>query len=123
MKALKNPLLGFLIVAVLGVGLQFGFSEFIQITALFVIVNAILGMSLNLVNGVTGQFSLGHAGFMAVGAYTSAYLSLHWSPLPESLAFLNFFLYVLIAGIIAAVFGFLVGQPSLRLKGDYLAIV
>lgn len=122
-KVWKNPLIAFIAISVIGLGLQFGFSEFIQITALFIMVNAMLGMSLNLVNGTSGQFSLGHAGFMAVGAYTAAYLSLHWSPFPESLGLLNFFLYVLIAGTLAAIFGFLVGQPSLRLKGDYLAIV
>lgn len=123
MKSLKFPLLALIGLAVVGLALQFGFSAFIQIMALFVMVNAILAMSLNLVNGISGQFSLGHAGFMAVGAYASAYLSQNWIPFPESLAFLNFMLYALIAGGIAALFGFLVGQPSLRLKGDYLAIV
>lgn len=123
MKALKTPLLSFLGLAVLGLGLQFGFSAFIQIMALFLMVNAIMAMSLNLVNGITGQFSLGHAGFMAIGAYVAGFLSLNWSPFPESLAFLNFVLFSILGGGLAAVFGFLVGQPSLRLKGDYLAIV
>lgn len=123
MKALKGPAFGVLGLAALGLVLQFGFSAFIQITALYVMVNAILAMSLNLVNGVSGQFSLGHAGFMAVGAYTSAYLAQHWVPLPEGLAFFNFMIYATLGGLLAAVFGFLVGQPSLRLKGDYLAIV
>ncbi|MBX2987644.1 MAG: branched-chain amino acid ABC transporter permease [Bdellovibrionaceae bacterium] len=123
LKSLKAPVLSFLGFILIGVVLEFGFSAFIQITALFVLVNIILAMSLNLVNGTTGQFSLGHAGFMAVGAYVSAYSSQHWVPLPESLGFLNFIIYAVLAGLFAAFFGFLVGQPSLRLKGDYLAIV
>lgn len=123
MKAFKNPLLAAVGMLVVGLALEFGFSAFIQIMALFVLVNIILAMSLNLVNGVSGQFSLGHAGFMAAGAYTSAYLSQNWVPFPEGLAFANFLLYALFGGFVAAGFGFLVGQPSLRLKGDYLAIV
>lgn len=107
----------------IGFVMEFGFSAYIQIMVLFLMVNMILGMSLNLVNGVTGQFSLGHAGFMAVGAYVSAYLSLNWVPFGESLAWLNFMVYAILGGILAGVFGFIVGQPSLRLKGDYLAIV
>lgn len=78
-------------------------------------INMILGVSLNLVNGYTGQFSLGHAGFMAVGAYLSAMLSvfLGW----------NFVLALVLGGVGAALTGLAVGVPSLRLKGDYLAIV
>lgn len=123
MRALKAPLLSFAACLLVGLILQYGFSAFIQITALFVLVNMVLALSLNLVNGITGQFSLGHAGFMAVGAYTSAYLSQNAMPLPESLSFLNFILTATAGGVLAAGFGFLVGQPSLRLKGDYLAIV
>lgn len=84
----------------------------------------ILAVSLNLINGHTGQFSLGHAGFMAVGAYVSAMITLAlqksfgvdvlpWLFLPALLA----------GGLVAAAAGLLVGVPSLRLKGDYLAIV
>lgn len=122
-KSLKAPLISFFGFLIIGVLLEQGFSAFIQITALFVLVNMILAMSLNLVNGITGQFSLGHAGFMAVGAYTSAFLSQNWTPFPPELGFLNFMLTTALGGLIAALFGYLVGQPSLRLKGDYLAIV
>ncbi len=81
----------------------------------------ILATSLNLINGHTGQFSLGHAGFMAVGGYFSAWLSLHGG---ESATTFWFFPMALIAGgLLAAGVGFLVGVPSLRLRGDYLAIV
>lgn len=92
-------------------------------------INIILAVSLNLVNGFTGQFSMGHAGFMSVGGYTSAFLTLIVSErfpnlLQSGWASSLIFLAALIAGgIVAAGFGYLVGLPSLRLKGDYLAIV
>ena len=93
-------------------------------------INIILAVSLNLVNGYTGQFSLGHAGFMSVGAYFSAAVSLFIAPqiLGEtggtSLQQGGFFLTALVAGgLCAALAGLLVGVPSLRLKGDYLALV
>jgi branched-chain amino acid transport system permease protein len=94
-------------------------------------LNVILAMSLNLVNGVTGQFSIGHAGFMAVGAYTSAAFTVYASPRlfgvgPGAGAVAAagpFLLAILIGGFVAAVAGLLVGLPSMRLRGDYLAIV
>ncbi len=86
-------------------------------------INMLLAIALNLVNGVTGQFSLGVAGFMAVGAYFSAFLSLtamkQLGTVPDLL-----FLGILISGgLMAGLFGLIVGLPSLRLQGDYLAIV
>lgn len=87
-------------------------------------INIILAVSLNLINGHTGQFSLGHAGFMSVGGYTAAKLTLVLSPtMPESMQPVLFLAALVMGGIFAAVAGFLVGVPSLRLKGDYLAIV
>lgn len=90
-------------------------------------INVILAVSLNLVNGHTGQFSLGHAGFMAVGAYTAASVTLYAGPMLGR-AFgggnqLVFLLALALGGLMAAGCGFLVGVPSLRLRGDYLAIV
>jgi len=83
-------------------------------------INIILAVSLNLVNGHTGQFSLGHAGFMAVGTYAASWLTL----LPALHGHIWFFPVALVAGgLAAALTGLLVGVPSLRLKGDYLAIV
>ncbi len=92
-----------------------------------------LGLSLNLIYGFTGLFSLGHAGFMAVGAYTTALLTM-----PPQLKEMNFFLEpivpwlantewsflpaLLMGGVLAAVVGFLIGAPVLKLKDDYLAI-
>jgi len=95
-------------------------------------VNIILAVSLNLVNGFTGQFSLGHAGFMAVGAYASAAVTNVIGPkiLPADAYDSHYwqgallFLSALISGgLCAALAGLCVGVPSLRLKGDYLAIV
>jgi branched-chain amino acid transport system permease protein len=95
-------------------------------------INITLAVSLNIINGHAGQFSLGHAGFMAVGAYFSAWLTLFYfgpyvDKLPESSQFAaqNVLLVVAIicAGAVAALAGYIVGLPSLRLRGDYLAIV
>ncbi len=92
-------------------------------------INIILAVSLNLVNGHTGQFSLGHAGFMAVGAYAGAAVTLFAGPavlvgteaaLPHALLFLG---ALTVAGLVAAFAGLAVGLPSLRLHGDYLALV
>ncbi|PAW65447.1 MAG: branched-chain amino acid ABC transporter permease [Opitutia bacterium Tous-C1TDCM] len=93
-------------------------------------INIILAVSLNLVNGYTGQFSLGHAGFMSVGAYFAAAVSLFLAPkflgdtggTPVQQAF-AFMAALLAGGTCAALAGLLVGVPSLRLKGDYLALV
>jgi branched-chain amino acid transport system permease protein len=89
-------------------------------------INIILAAGLNLVNGYTGQFSLGHAGFMAAGAYASAWLTLSYGYAMGTSAWATttaFVLALLIGGVVAAAAGLLVGVPSLRLKGDYLAIV
>ncbi len=92
-------------------------------------INMILATSLNLINGFTGQFSLGHAGFMAIGAYSAAGATKFLIPgmlgaTPEgAMQDLLFFVALLFGGCIAALAGLAVGVPSLRLKGDYLAIV
>lgn len=118
------PIFSFVILALLGLAIDQIFNPYIQQTLNLVLVNIILAMSLNLVNGYTGQFSLGHAGFMAIGAYTSAYLSMQMSAPAAMVPHLLYFIfYSIISGTFAAVAGWLVGQPSLRLKGDYLAIV
>ena len=93
----------------------------------------VLAGSLNVVNGLAGQFSIGHAGFMLAGAYASSWLtfygSIHlWDSVRVHGGFMGsgdmlFLLGCLLAGAIAALFGLIVGLPSLRLRGDYLAIV
>lgn len=93
----------------------------------------ILGLSMNLINGFTGLFSLGHAGFMAIGAYTVAILTMP-APMKEMNFFMkpivpflaniewSFFPALMMGGIMAGLFGFLIGAPVLRLTDDYLAI-
>jgi branched-chain amino acid transport system permease protein len=122
-KAFKFPFISLIVLIIVGFIFDFGFNSYVHLILLFSLVNCLLSMSLNLVNGYTGQFSLGHAGFMAIGAYFTAYASTKWNFMPESLRFVEFFLFAIGAGLVAAVAGFLVGLPSLRLKGDYLAIV
>ncbi|HPE36744.1 MAG TPA: branched-chain amino acid ABC transporter permease, partial [Spirochaetales bacterium] len=83
-----------------------------------------LTVSLNLINGLTGQFSLGHMGFAAVGAYVSGTITtLLFNVKPTLGNYPIFVLALVIGGLAAALVGVLIGFPSLRLKGDYLAIV
>lgn len=77
-------------------------------------INIILAVGLNLITGFTGQLSLGHSAFMGIGAYTATLLYLKLN--------IPFLLSLLAGAIIAAFFGFIIGVPTLRLKGDYLAI-
>lgn len=81
-----------------------------------------LAVSLNLVVGISGELSLGHAGFMSIGAFTGVIVS---TCLQETIVahMPRLFIAILIGGLVAAVFGFLIGIPVLRLRGDYLAIV
>jgi branched-chain amino acid transport system permease protein len=95
-------------------------------------INVILAVSLNLINGFTGQFSIGHAGFMAIGAYGTGWMAVTFGPrIQAALSFLPLEAQqgvVVLVGLafgafLAAIGGLLVGVPSLRLRGDYLAIV
>jgi branched-chain amino acid transport system permease protein len=89
------------------------------------LIYVIFAVSLNLINGITGQFSLGHMGFAAVGAYISGALTtLIFKVAPTSVGnYALFFVSIIAGGIGAAIVGVLIGFPTLRLKGDYLAIV
>ncbi|MFY0782343.1 branched-chain amino acid ABC transporter permease [Peribacillus simplex] len=89
-------------------------NPFYQNTLMFIGINIILAASLHLIIGITGQFSIGHAGFLAVGAYASAVLTMKLE-MPFALA-------LIVGGLAAALAGLIIGIPSLRLKGDYLAI-
>jgi branched-chain amino acid transport system permease protein len=103
-------------------------NPYYQSIFLIAMMNIILATSLTLINGFTGQFSLGHAGFMAVGGYCAAALTTFLLPQWGLASYVGgaelFFLLSLVAGgLMAAIGGYIVGLPSLRLKGDYLAIV
>jgi branched-chain amino acid transport system permease protein len=90
---------------------------------IYIGVAIILAVSLNLINGITGQFSLGHAGFMALGAYTGGVLLKHYEAQLHGPELPAVFIGVtLLGGLVAAGAGVLVGVPTLRLRGDYLAI-
>jgi branched-chain amino acid transport system permease protein len=112
-----------------GFGLPYYYAEIINLTG----ISIILASSLNLITGYTGQFSIGHAGFMAVGAYSSVFMTVYYSEgleqwltgllgatLAQSLVFLG---VIIFGALVAALAGLVVGIPSLRLRGDYLAIV
>lgn len=91
-------------------------NSFYEITIATICINIILAVSLNLVTGFTGQFSLGHAGFMSIGAYVCALIILHMN------STVGFLVGTLAGALMAALVGILIGIPTLRLKGDYLAI-
>jgi branched-chain amino acid transport system permease protein len=129
----RGALLLATVVVFYGVGelLEDNVIEYVMRIFLFCGINAILAVGLNLINGTTGQFSIGHAGFMAVGAYTTAFVVIQLenalftggaelSLVQVALVFLP---ALALGGVAAALAGLIVGVPSLRLRGDYLAIV
>lgn len=107
-------------------------NAYMQIILMYIGINIILATSLNLVNGYMGEFSVGHAGFMAVGAYTTSILNVWFftksatfgpSLLNPSTALFLFPATLLAGGVAAALVGLLVAVPSFRTRGDYLAII
>ncbi len=110
----------------LGIVIDLTLIDYVQRIINIAGIYIILAVGLNLINGTTGQFSIGHAGFMAVGAYAAAYAGVQMAPVfgdgvvGEAI---NFNLALLIGAVAAGISGVVVGIPSLRLKGDYLAIV
>jgi branched-chain amino acid transport system permease protein len=101
---------------------QFGLLDlYVQLIIMYVGINIILTTSLNLVNGYMGEFSLGHAGFMAVGAYIASVLTVR--VFPASMAVWLFPVAILAGGAAAALVGLVVAIPSFKTRGDYLAIV
>ncbi|HBV87458.1 branched-chain amino acid ABC transporter permease [Desulfosporosinus sp.] len=87
---------------------------YLLMIGLFIGINLIMALGLNLITGVTGQLSLGHAAFMSIGAYASAIATVNYD--------LPFLIGVLIGGLAAGLIGIIIGFPTLRLTGDYLAI-
>ena len=129
---LKNII--YIVVAILAMLVLNLFLDSYQVRILnLCFIYIILGLSMNLINGFTGLFSLGHAGFMAIGAYTVAILTMtpemkemnfYMKPMLPALINLNapFLIALLLGGLLAALFGFLIGAPVLKLTDDYLAI-
>lgn len=132
----KNTIFNIILIAVILVVLVF-MNIFLDNYKVIIInlcgIYIILALSMNLINGFTGLFSLGHAGFMAIGAYTVAILTMpvatkemnfYMKPMMPFLLNLNlpFILALIIGGLFAALFGFLIGAPVLKLTDDYLAI-
>src|SRR5271156_5407262 len=119
----KTILLGALALSFIGSLFGSQISSYPLFVSYNIGISIIMAVSLNLINGYTGQFSLGHAGFMAVGAYTSAVITNHFGELNVFTANAVFAIALLAGGLAAAIVGLLVGIPTLRLRGDYLAIV
>ena len=92
-----------------------------QFTSLIVPIgiNIMLAVSLNLITGFLGELTLGHASFMSIGAYTGALITLNMN----APIYIEFPIEIIVGGLMAAIFGFIIGMPVLRLNGDYLAIV
>lgn len=110
----------FLIYLVFFLLIQFGFiSNYWHGILLIICINIILAVSLNIVTGFLGELALGHAGFMAVGAYVSAVVSKNLALIP----IVRFPIAFLVGGAVAMLLGYLVSIPTLRLRGDYLAII
>jgi len=126
-EKIANNRIALPVLLVIGFALSFAIPRFnlvnpyIQLVTMYVGINIILATSLNLINGYMGEFSVGHAGFMAVGAYVSALLTTRI--IPTSLLPFTFPFQVLLGGVGAALVGLVVAVPSFRTRGDYLAIV
>jgi len=123
-KKWQSVLLNFLLVAALFAVLQVCMSagvidQYYSGIIMMIGINVILAVSLNLATGFLGQLVLGHAGFMSVGAYAGALFAMN-AGLPPLFSLI---LGVLAGGLVAALFGLIIGIPALRLKGDYLAII
>ncbi len=129
----RNYLLIFILIILLVYlgDLARGLNPYFYQILIFWGINSILAMSLNLINGFAGQFSIGHAGFMAVGGYFSSALSVYQGErfisllnfFPQDIVkIVVFFAFLLLGGLFSAILGLIVGIPTLRLKGDYLAI-
>jgi branched-chain amino acid transport system permease protein len=121
-----------LFLILIGASWSGGLDSYTQLVIMFMGINIIMSASLNLINGYMGEFSCGHAGFMAVGAYVTSMLTVWFftsgsvfgaALLPGGWAVLLFPLLLLIGGLAAALAGLMIAVPSFRTRGDYLAII
>ena len=112
----KNKITVAAVGALVLLGLPFmGFNQYVMRIIIMIGIYSMLGLGLNVLTGYTGLVSLGHAGFYAIGAYTASLLSLNFG--------VNFFVAAIGGAVAASICGFLLGLPTLRLKGTYLSIV
>lgn len=126
-KTTKNNFFNYLMVIVVYAFVQIliagdNLSSLLEGLLVPICTYVILAVSLNLTVGILGELSLGHAGFMCVGAFAGAFFSAVTKDKIDA-DWLRFMIAIIIGGLVAAVFGFLIGIPVLRLRGDYLAIV
>ncbi len=102
-------------------------NDYLMRILILMMINTILAVSLNLINGYTGLFSIGHAGFMIVGGYVAGFLTTLFfnitTSTPYYIALPEFIASIFIAAVVSGIVGFLIGLPVLRLGDDYLAIV
>lgn len=127
----KRPIMNrkLIMLAILATGFASSFAipkfnlldQYVQLVLMYIGINIILTLSLNLINGYMGEFSLGHAGFMSTGAYVSSLLTVKFFSAAAGPAF--FPLAVISGGIAAGILGLIVAIPSFKTRGDYLAIV
>jgi branched-chain amino acid transport system permease protein len=132
MKHSRILLAGFVFVLTVGLSWGGGLDSYAQLVIMFICVNIIMSASLNLINGYMGEFSVGHAGFMAIGAYGTSVLTVWFFSkgsvfgsglLSPGWAILLFPAMLLAGGIAATLVGLMVAIPSFRTRGDYLAII
>ena len=121
-KRLLMPILLGLVFALSLVIHQFELLDpYVQLIIMYIGINIILTLSLNLINGYMGEFSVGHAGFMAIGAYIASFLTV--KVFPAHIAAWLFPVAVIAGGAATGVIGLVVAFPSFKTRGDYLAIV
>lgn len=113
-KSKKKIMYIILSIVVIALPMLISWNPYMLRTTVMIMIYIVLALSLNIVLGFAGQLSIGHSAFYAVGAYTTALLAVNFK--------LSFWMCFLISGIVAALFGILLGIPTLRLRGDYLAI-
>ncbi|HBC31450.1 MAG TPA: branched-chain amino acid ABC transporter permease [Clostridiales bacterium] len=85
-------------------------------------INLMTALGLSLLTGFTGLFSFGHAGFIAIGAYTATTITMKYNIFPESMLWLQFYLALIIAGLVSMLVSLIIGKLTLNLKGDYFCI-
>jgi len=123
-KRLRDYAINLFVVIIAYIGLSMAIkmdmiNNYIEGVLVFAMINIIVAISLNLATGYLGQMALGHAGFMAIGAYTAGL----FVKAVEYPLYVEMIMALILSGLMAGVFGLIIGIPALRLRGDYLGIV